>query len=110
MKTTTVHSQRTVLNLLVCLALVSGWGEALAMDKWQQRLLHNPPESQLQAEERGRVMIYDGLKDTEVGAVLDSQFDRIESMMFVRTVITGEQGQARKDASTGEVMVEDDGC
>ena len=110
MKITTAHSEKTVLNLLVCVALVSGWGEALALDKWQQRLLYNPPESQLKAEESGRVMIYDGLKDTEVVAVMDSQFDRIESMMFVRTVITGEQGQASRDADTGEVMVEDDGC
>ena len=55
-------------------------------------------------------MIYDGLKDTEVSAVLDSQFGRIQSMMFVGTVATDSEGEMLRDKETGNVVVEDDGC
>jgi len=55
-------------------------------------------------------MIYDGLKDTQIRKAMDTQFDRIESMMFVRTVVTNEEGNVERDSESGQVVVEDDGC
>ncbi|MEN8106727.1 MAG: hypothetical protein ABFS22_01835 [Pseudomonadota bacterium] len=110
MNTTLINTIRTLLLTIATIALLYGAGTAEARDKWQERLLFNPPPSQLEQEKRGRIMIYDGLMDTQIEQAMDSQFDRIESMMFVRTIVTDVQGNARKDADAGTVMVEDDGC
>ena len=61
-------------------------------------------------QQRGRVMIYDGLKDTEVDNAMDKQFERIDSMMFVRTVVTDKQGEPLRNEATDEVVAENDGC
>jgi hypothetical protein len=76
---------------------------------WQERMLFNPPASQLELEKRGRIVIYDGLKDTQITQAMDTQFDRIQSMMFVRTVVNTE-GETLRDEETGTVVIEDDGC
>jgi len=83
---------------------------ALAVERWQTNLLFNPTSRQLELENKGRVNIYDGLKDTEVAHALDSQFDRIQSMMFVRTVVTGNGGEPLVDPVTGNKVLEDDDC
>lgn len=71
-------------------------------DDWQQRRLFEPTKQELRAEAKGRVVIYDGMKDTEVTEALDSQFHRVESMMFIRTKVTAPSGEV-----IGEV---DEGC
>lgn len=75
-----------------------------AEDDFQTRLLFDPPDSQLRAEARGRIMIYDGLDEAVVERALDEQFGRIEHMMFTRT------RHAAPDDEEGEIVVEDDGC
>jgi hypothetical protein len=74
-----------------------------ANDGFQYNALFNPATAQLKAEARGRVMIYDGLDNTEVDRALDEQFDRIEHMMFIRT------RQSTPD-NDDEYIVEDDDC
>lgn len=54
-----------------------------AGESFQYSALFNPSESQLRAEERGRVMIYSGLDEAVVEKALDEQFERIDHMMFV---------------------------
>jgi hypothetical protein len=72
-----------------------------AEDSFQRNALFNPGKAVLQAEARGRVMIYDGLDETVVERALDEQFERIEHMMFTRT---------RHTEPDGAVSVENDGC
>ncbi|MFZ0468585.1 MAG: hypothetical protein WAL92_06665 [Thiogranum sp.] len=52
---------------------------------YDQEMLLNPDPSLLKAEARGRVIIYDGLDSQQVEKALDTQFDRIDNMMFIRT-------------------------
>ena len=108
---------KSLTHILQALFLSAGIGllgysisPAAAQDSWQERMLFVPPPSQLELEKRGRIMIYDGLTDKQIGKALDTQFERIESMMFVRTIITDDEGNVIRDDETGSVMVEDDGC
>ncbi|MCB1786984.1 MAG: hypothetical protein H6953_05700 [Chromatiaceae bacterium] len=59
---------------------------------WELKQLHHPSTSLLRAEDAGRVTIYDGLMVSEVDRAMDQQFDRIDSMMFVRTKRPVESG------------------
>lgn len=96
---------------VILITLLPGFaGTVRAADDWQEKMLYAPPPSQIELEKRGRIMIYDGLTDAQVARAMDTQFDRIESMMFVGTVVTDTRGEALRDAGTGEVLVEDDGC
>lgn len=79
-------------------------------DKWQVNRLFKPTENQKQKEVRnGQIMIYDGLRDTTVAKALNSNFDRIQNMMFTRVVVTKISGQPEVD-EFGNAVVEDDGC
>ena len=83
----------------------------LAMaDDWQQNRLLAPTAAQRAQEEHGTVIIYQGLRDTDVEKALDVAFDRLEYMMFVDTVVTDENGQPVIDPETGEVVTESDDC
>lgn len=77
---------------------------------WSHTMLYNPSASQLEAEARGLVMIYDGFTDRDVEAVLDDQFDRVQAMMFTRTVVTTANGKPARDPRTGNTLTENDGC
>jgi hypothetical protein len=96
--------QQKVASLCVgfCTVVSMIFGTPAAARGWQEAMLLTPSESQLRLEARGRVMIYEGLTDRQVAQAMDTQFSRIESMMFIRTVITDEEGKA--------VEVEDDDC
>ena len=50
---------------------------------WYRDALRHPSESLLRAEAAGRVTIYDGLEQEKNEGALDTQFKRIQSMMFV---------------------------
>jgi hypothetical protein len=41
---------------------------------------------------------------------MHEQFDRVESMMFIGTIITDEKGKPKKDKETGAVVREDEDC
>ena len=86
-------------------------GDARAdLNDWYMQQLFEPSEMQLAMERRGRVMIYNGLRDTDVQRALDEEFDRVDSMLFTGTVVTDEDGEPVRDEKTGEVLVENEEC
>jgi hypothetical protein len=95
--------------VLTALTTVAGADEERMRD-WQISMLFNPNEHQLEVEDKGRVMIYDGLYSAEVNQAMEQQFDRIEHMMFTNTIMTDEAGKPLRNPKTGLVMVEEDGC
>ena len=105
---------RIINNVLIILATSSVFSHSTLADdqqqSWQLSLLFNPGDHQYEMERRGRVFIYDGLRDTVIEQAFDEQYDRIESMMFVNTVVTDDDGVPLTDPETGELLVENDGC
>ena len=102
-------------NILIILAVSSVCSYSARADNdpqqsWQLSVLFNPVDHQYEMERRGRVVIYDGLHDTVIEQALDEQYDRIEGMMFINTVVTDDNGVPLTDPVTGELLVENDGC
>ena len=105
--TPTTQNTGTFMNriaaaLLTAVVLTLPGLAAGADDDFQYNSLFNPSQSQLKAETRGRVMIYDGLPENVVDQALDTQFERIDNMMFTRIHRNVEDDK--------EVEVDDDGC
>jgi hypothetical protein len=74
----------------------------IGSEEWQMRRLLEPTAMEQAAEAAGRIFIYDGLKESEIEAALDAEFERMEHMMFIRV---------KKETPSGEVVYyEDDGC
>jgi hypothetical protein len=82
---------------------------ATGADRWQMRRLMQPTPAELNREAKGEVFIYENLKDTEVKAALDANFDRMDHMMFIGTVKTDESGEVQRDPSTNAPVIEDNG-
>jgi hypothetical protein len=109
----TLHNRATTLlttTVLLFGALNAVVSPASAANAWQEKQLYQPSEQQLAREESGAVTILSGFTDREVVAALDQQFDRVEHMMFINTVVTDHSGEAKQDEDTGKPVVEDDGC
>jgi len=81
-----------------------------ALHDWQVQRLMEPLPRDLEKERKGRVYIYDGLTEREVDTALDTQFPRIQNMMFVGTVKTDTHGEPLQDAESGEPVRESGGC
>jgi len=79
-------------------------------NSWQMTRLFHPSQADLASEKKGKIIIYSGLTDKTVAMALDENFYRIEAMMFTKTILTDAKGTPLRDAETGEIVVEDDGC
>ena len=96
-----MNAKKYTAAWIVAALLWSSVGWASQSGEWQLAMLHDPSPAQLKTENRGRVFIYDRLHDAEVELAMNTQFDRIERMMFVRTQQTTQDG---------ETETAEDGC
>ena len=90
-------------TMIFVLLILSGpmYAAAETLTDYQTRRLLAPTPAERSTELRGKIYIYDGLTSEQIEMALNRHFDRMNSMMFVRTVQIYESG--------GE-YVEDDGC
>ena len=82
-----------LIYLMICSLMVTD----SRADDYQYNALLAPSSYQLQAEENGRVMIYDQMRNDTVETALNQHFDRIENMMFVRTQHVSADGTVKTD-------------
>ena len=84
---------------LVSLALLFPMlhSQVTAAPGFQERRLLSPTASQQRMEQQGRVNIYDGLHEGTVDQALDTQFDRVQNMMFVAVQHTTDEGEEYAD-------------
>ena len=96
-----MNINKTATAGIVACVLWSAVGWASQSGEWQLAMLQEPSPAQLKMEKRGRVFIYDQLHESNVELAMNTQFERIEHMMFVRTQQTTQDG---------ETEIADDGC
>ena len=72
-------------------------GQLMAAQGWQEQRLLDPSPAQQRMEQQGRVYIYDGLHEETVDKTLDTQFDRVQNMMFIGVRHTTEDGEEYAD-------------
>ena len=73
------------------------------------RRLFEPTPAELRAERSGRIYIEEGLRESDVARAMTEQFDRVDSMMFIR-VQRPVQKTEPKSKEPVEYYTEDDGC
>lgn len=104
-------------TLLSALTLITGLAVGTpansATDNWQERRLLHRTEAETNAEQIGRIVIYDRLEEAVVDTALDQHFSRIGSMMFIR--MRHPEPAAEKDGTKDEGEFqegawEDDDC
>ena len=101
------------LYISLGLCVLTAWSNATAaadVSEIELRRLFEPTETELAAEARGRIYIYDGVRDVDVQRALEEEFERVDNMMFIRTRKTDDAGEVKRDKDTGAVQYEDDGC
>ena len=98
-----------VSSLIAALITATGAGAGSDDRSWQLKRLFSPTSRDLAREAAGRVLIFDGLRDTDVEQAMQTEFERVGNMMFVRTVVTDRSGALLQD-KTGGYVTEDDDC
>jgi hypothetical protein len=77
------------------------------------RRLFEPTAAELRAERAGKIYIYEGLKESDVARALDTQFDRVEAMMFIRIqrpVPAAAPSPPGENPDTQPSYTQNDGC
>jgi hypothetical protein len=88
--------------LLPTLSPAEAGSSYVGSEEWQMRRLLEPTPVERAEEAAGRIFIYDGLSRAEIDAALDTEFERMENMMFIRV--------KKEKPAGGPVAYEDDGC
>ena len=85
----------SITRYIIPLVLLSGFANpVIAGQGWLERRLLAPSAAQQRMEQQDRIYIYDGLHEDTVDRALDTQFDRVQNMMFVgvrHTAVNGEE-------------------
>lgn len=80
-----------LVSLILILPLLQA--QSAAAEGFQERRLLAPTATEEHLERQGQVYIYDGLREATVDRAMDTQFDRVQNMMFVGTRYTTETGE-----------------
>jgi hypothetical protein len=97
-------------SLFAALTLAAVAVAAADVREIELRRLFEPTAAEIQAEREGRIFIYEGLRDKDMERAMEEEFDRIDTMMFIRIQVTDDQGEPLRDLDTGDYVVQDDGC
>ncbi len=92
-----IQSRNRFLVVLPVLLLALLHGQATAAQEFQERRLLAPSATRQGMEQQGRVYIYDGLHEDMVDQALDTQFERVQNMMFVGVRHTTDGGEEYSD-------------
>jgi hypothetical protein len=103
-------SKPVLMSISAALCLLTEPASADELRDIQLRRLLEPTQAELAQEEKGRIYIYESLTNQDISHAMEEEFERVESMMFIRVPKTDASGEVMKDPGTGEAMVEDDGC
>ena len=87
---------RYLVSLILMLPLLQA--QSAAADGFEERRLLAPTAAGERMERQGQVYIYDGLREENVDRAMDTQFDRVQSMMIVGTRYTTETGEVYASA------------
>jgi hypothetical protein len=99
-----MKSRRSVIPTAVILFASTLQAAYADGNSWHMANLFEPSPAQVKREQAQRVMIYHGMKDTDIDRAMDEQFDRIEAMMFTGTIVTDDKGQPLRDPTTGDIV------
>lgn len=86
---------RYLVSLVVLLPMLHT--QVMAAPGFQERQLLSPTTTQQRMEQQGRVQVYDGLDEGMVDRALDTQFSRVQNMMFVGVRHTTDDGEEYAD-------------
>jgi hypothetical protein len=99
-----------VSGSLAGLVLIAPLLEAKDLRDIELRRLFEPTPSELRAERAGRIYIYEGLREDDIVRAMREQFDRVNSMMFIRVRPTPVPRDPAQGAKPTQVSYQDDGC
>lgn len=103
---------RIVAKLSCTLAGVLVFGScawAANVREIELRRLFQPTPAELQAEKAGRIYIYEGLRESDVDRAMTEEFDRLDSMMFVRMQRVAPKSDPAPQEQTS-YYTQNDGC
>lgn len=99
-------------RILVGLAVVGTLSLATAtqgkdLREIELRRLFEPTSAELRAERQGRIFIYEGLREGDIARAMREQFQRVDSMMFIRVQPTPAPSGS---GDAAPVYYQNDGC
>jgi hypothetical protein len=101
-----VHGASSVIGTLIFDPLA----QAKDLRDIELRRLFEPTSAEVRAEQEGRIYIYEGLKETDIVRAMQEQFQRLDSMMFIRVQPTPTPVQKDKGSDSAPVYYQNDGC
>ena len=94
---------------LTGLLLLGGSAWAADVRDIELRRLFEPTPGELAQEASGRIYIYEGLRESDVARAMTEEFDRVDTMMFVRMKRVAPK--AKPDSKEPPTYyTDDDGC
>ncbi len=92
------------------LLLINPVAQARDLRDIELRRLLEPTAAEVRAEHAGRVYIYDGLQETDIARAMQEQFERLDSMMFIRVQPASAPPQQNQGGEPAPVYYQNDGC